>query len=259
MKVGSSGGPIRPSPASGTASTSRVGAVGRTSAINAYGQGDQVSQPRAIEDRIEILGLNPADLSPRVKETMMMLLEEVDGLKRQLETTNQRLREMEDLADMDPLLPIRNRRAFVRELQRMMSFAERYGTPSTVMFVDMNDMKKINDEYGHDVGDQALFHVAQTISDNIRGTDVVGRLGGDEFGVILAQADEAIGSEKAAMLANTLTTTPLDLEDGTQIGIRLAYGTYTFRSVEEPADALEKADKAMYAHKKEMKGEENIR
>ena len=260
MKVGSSGAPPRVSTSTKVTGPRRLDGVQRVGSMSAYGgTAEPVSALGEIEDRIEILGINPAELNPRVRDTLMMLMEEVDGLKRQLESTSARLREMEELADLDVLLPIRNRRAFVRELQRMMSFAERYGTPSTVMFIDMNDMKDINDKYGHEVGDQALFHLAQIVTENIRGTDIVGRLGGDEFGVILAQADEVIGQEKAAALANAILSTPMALESGDIINLKLAYGTHTFRGGEEAGAALEKADQAMYAHKKEIKGPEGIR
>jgi len=122
----------------------------------------------------------------------------------------------------------------------------------------LNDMKKINDTYGHEAGDQALFHVAKTLVEHVRGTDVVGRLGGDEFGIILAQADETVGMQKAAELAEVITKNPVTL-GGVSQKMSLAFGTYTFRSGDKPDDALDKADKAMYENKKEIKGEENIR
>ena len=140
----------------------------------------------------------------------------------------------------------------------MISFAERYGTPSTLMFIDLNDMKNINDKYGHDAGDKALFHVARLLVDNVRTTDVIGRLGGDEFGVILAQADENIGAVKAASLAEIISDNALEL-DGEMVPMSLAFGTYTFRSGDKPDDALDKADKAMYENKRDMKGADNAR
>jgi len=122
----------------------------------------------------------------------------------------------------------------------------------------MNDMKVINDQYGHDAGDKALLHLARLLIENVRGTDVVGRLGGDEFGVILAQADEKTGQEKAEALAEVIANSPVDLGDG-PYHLKMAYGTYTIRSDDEPHEALDKADKAMYAHKRDMKGEGNVR
>lgn len=199
-----------------------------------------------------MLGIPPEEMTERVQHAILSLMQEVDNLRQELDRTNRRLREMEDVADTDALLPIPNRRAFVRELSRMISFAERYGTPSTLMFIDLNDMKMINDKFGHEAGDKALFHVARLLVDNVRTTDVIARLGGDEFGVILAQADETVGAEKSKSLADIITNNPLTL-DGEQINMSLAFGTYTFRSGDKPDEAIDKADKAMYENKREMK------
>nr|WP_281500558.1 GGDEF domain-containing protein [Kordiimonas marina] len=184
---------------------------------------------------------------------------EVDNLRKELDRTHRRLRELEDVADTDALLPVPNRRAFVRELNRMISFAQRYGTPSTLMFIDLNDMKQINDKYGHETGDKALLHVAQLLTENVRSTDVVGRLGGDEFGVILAQADEEVGQMKADTLTKLIAEHPFHTPGGDEIRMSLAYGTYTFRQGDQPDEALDRADKAMYAHKKDLKGDQEPR
>lgn len=229
--------------------------VRRTSATGSVSTTDGV---RDVQDTVQITAIPPEEMTPRVQQAIMSLMQEVETLRNELEATNRRLREMEDVADTDTMLPIPNRRAFIRELNRMISFAQRYGTPSTLMFIDLNDMKYINDTYGHAAGDKALFHVARTVSDNVRDTDVVGRLGGDEFGIILAQADEAVGAQKAETLAKMITESPLNI-DGHDINLKLAYGVYTFRSGDEPQDAIERADQAMYENKRSIKGEDNIR
>ncbi len=246
MKVTSTPGVVRTAPTKPTKRTERTGTATSSSA------------PRRIEDTVQVLGIPPEEMTARVQQAIMGLMEEVDSLRRDLDATQRRLREMEDTADTDVLLPVPNRRAFVRELNRMISFAERYGTPSTLMFIDLNDMKKINDTYGHEAGDQALHHVARLLVEHVRGTDVIGRLGGDEFGVILAQADENVGAQKAQELATLISQHPITFGDE-QVRMSLAFGTYTFRSGDEPQDALNKADQAMYENKKEIKGEGNIR
>lgn len=246
MKVSSTPGIVRTAPTSRVRRTDKADSATSTSA------------PRNIQDTVQVLGIPPEEMTARVQKAILGLMEEVDSLRRELDHTNRRLRDMEDMADTDAMLPIPNRRAFVRELNRMISFAERYGAPSTLMFIDLNDMKKINDTYGHEAGDKALFHVARIVTENIRGTDVVGRLGGDEFGVILAQADEAVGAQKAQELADAIHNNPLEIGTET-IHMTMAFGTYTFRSGDQPDEALDKADKAMYEHKKEIKGEGNVR
>lgn len=237
----------RPS-VSGPAKIQKTEKVDRQKASSAYGS----AHARTIEDTVEILGIPSAELTPKVRSAITALMSEVDRLRTELSTTNNRLRELEDLADLDTLLPIANRRAFVRELNRMISFAERYGTPSTLIYIDMNDLKKINDTYGHDAGDAALKHIARTIKDNIRGSDTLARLGGDEFGVLLAHAGENSGTEKAVNLSEIVSQTPFHLSGETHY-LNYAYGTYTFRGDDSAEGVLDQADRAMYERKKAMK------
>ena len=79
-----------------------------------------------------------------------------------------------------------------RELSKVVSFTERYGGGASLNYVDVNELKTINDTYGHAAGDEALLTVAKRLLEQVRETDVVGRLGGDEFGVILAQTDKSL-------------------------------------------------------------------
>ncbi|WP_247118598.1 GGDEF domain-containing protein [Kordiimonas marina] len=229
------------------------------SGVSGAGGATEASAPRAIDDVVQIQAIPPEEMTPRVQQAIMSLMAEVDNLRKELDRTHRRLRELEDVADTDALLPVPNRRAFVRELNRMISFAQRYGTPSTLMFIDLNDMKQINDKYGHETGDKALLHVAQLLTENVRSTDVVGRLGGDEFGVILAQADEEVGQMKADTLTKLIAEHPFHTPGGDEIRMSLAYGTYTFRQGDQPDEALDRADKAMYAHKKDLKGDQEPR
>ncbi|SLN35678.1 GGDEF domain-containing protein [Oceanibacterium hippocampi] len=205
---------------------------------------------RDINDVTTILGIPENELTPKVRDAIMTLMREVDTLRSELDRSNKRLGEMEKLADLDSLAAIYNRRAFVRELTRLIAFADRYGEAGTasLVYFDVNNFKAINDTYGHAVGDEVLKSVAGTIVDNVRRSDVVGRLGGDEFGVILVQAEGARAQEKATFLVDSVRQNKY-LHDGTEIEIELSFGVYTFRPGDEPAAALAAADEAMYAHK----------
>ena len=110
----------------------------------------------------------------------------------------------------------------------------------------------INDTYGHGAGDAVLERVAKRLSEEVRESDIVGRLGGDEFGVILSHADNATAVEKAQMLAQRIRSSPVTW-DGHTIALDVAYGIYSFRQGENAQQALEAADKAMYSHKNDMK------
>jgi diguanylate cyclase (GGDEF)-like protein len=206
-----------------------------------------------VEDTTSLMGIPETELTPKVRQALMELFEEVAKLREELKRSKLRLGDLERLANEDSLVPISNRRAWVRELSRIIAYAQRYQIPSSVIYVDLNDMKAINDKYGHAAGDAALKHVAQALVDNVRESDVVGRLGGDEFGVILVQADAQKAAIKAAGLVAVISKTPLVWESQ-QIPITVAYGAHTFTGDEDAAATLNAADEAMYANKQGRPG-----
>jgi len=190
----------------------------------------------------------PEELTEKVRETIRALIGEVDSLRREVEQKNARILELERLADTDPMLPVANRRAFVRELERAMSYTERYNVPASLLFFDMDGLKQINDNHGHTVGDMALLHMAEVLSRNVRASDLIARLGGDELAIILTHADETHARVKAEMLAACLQDAPLML-DGEALHISASVGVYTFKPGETPEELLRKADAAMYRQK----------
>ena len=147
-----------------------------------------------------ILGIPDSEMTPRVQTAIMSLLSEVDDMRKEMELAHRRISELEHLADMDSLISISNRRSFVREMTRMISYSERYGINSSLIYIDMNDLKTINDTHGHAAGDAALKELANIITLNLRDSDIFGRLGGDEFGIILPKANEKNAQLKAAQL-----------------------------------------------------------
>src|SRR5438128_496589 len=134
--------------------------------------------------------LSPETLSPELRDAVTKLAGERDRLREELARARARIASLERLADEDSLTPVANRRAFVRQLRRMIALTHRYGVPAAIVYFDVNQMKEINDRHGHPAGDAALRHLAEVLRDNIRSSDIVGRLGGDEFGVLLAHTDE---------------------------------------------------------------------
>jgi diguanylate cyclase (GGDEF)-like protein len=208
--------------------------------------------PSPIEETVLLAGVPESEMTPRVRQALMGLLGEVDRLRRDLDESRNRIAFLERLADEDSLMPIANRRAFVRELSRMMAFAQRYGTPASVVYFDLDGLKAVNDEHGHAAGDAALQHIAQILVDSVRNTDVVGRLGGDEFGVLLVQTDEETAIRKADSLAASIVAQPLLWQDKL-IALSAAYGTHSFHGNENAAEALAAADRAMYERKKKRR------
>jgi diguanylate cyclase (GGDEF)-like protein len=210
------------------------------------------SPAAAAGDMVNIAGIAEAELTPNVRRALAMLMAEVEQLRRQLEDTRQRIGYLEKIADEDPLMPVVNRRAFVRELTRMMAYAKRYGVATSIVYFDINNMKQVNDAYGHSAGDAVLLAVAKVLLDNVRTADVVGRLGGDELGVVLVQTDQALAEHKAAELAALIAAHEVKWE-GHTIRVGVAYGIHAFAQEDSAGAVIEAADRAMYQSKIQTK------
>lgn len=173
---------------------------------------------------------------------------EIARLRAEVTRLEQQVAALEILADRDPLTTIYNRRAFLRELHRVVGFCERYQSTAAVVFFDMDAFKDINDTHGHAAGDAALQAVAATLAGQVRESDVVGRLGGDEFAVILVQVDRAAALSKATRLKQQIEASPA-IHDGRAVPLRVSYGLRMFEPGVTPADLLAGADAAMYLNK----------
>lgn len=176
------------------------------------------------------------------------MLTEIDRLRGETERLRNRIRELEALADSDPLLPLFNRRAFGRELARAISLAERYDEALSVIFFDLNGFKAINDSHGHAAGDAVLAHVADLLRGHVRDSDIVGRLGGDEFGVILLRSDLESARAKAAQLADLIQSSPAAIGEATH-RVGAAWGACAHVKGESAEALLDRADAEMYAGK----------
>jgi diguanylate cyclase (GGDEF)-like protein len=196
-----------------------------------------------------VLGIPEAEFTPKVRDAVMGLMNEVDSLRRELAGTKSRLDEMEKAADQDGMLPLLNRRAFVRELTRYISLTGRYNTPASLIYFDLNHLKQTNDTLGHAAGDAVLVHFAEVLQAHTRDSDCVGRLGGDEFGVLLSHADQEKALKKADLLAAALEASPT-IWNGNTIPVSFAYGAFELKSGDSADTAMARADQAMYAHKK---------
>ena len=203
-------------------------------------------------DSASVMGIPEPELTPKVRQAIMTLMQKVEGLRAEVERVNSRLAHMERLADEDTLVLIPNRRAFVREMGRAISYNERYAAVSSLVYFDLNDFKRINDEYGHATGDAALLHVASALSDNLRESDMLGRLGGDEFGVILSHTNAEQALVKGHQLAQAIMATPVE-HGGAKFTMSASYGITTFKKGQSAQQAMDAADRAMYVQKNALK------
>src|SRR6478736_3051495 len=132
------------------------------------------------------------------------LVEEIGRLRAMIATLQERVEQLDRLAHQDSLIELPNRRGFLRELDRLIDRAARYGEQAAMLFVDIDGLKMINDSFGHRAGDEALIQVANLLSKGVRHSDVVARIGGDEFGILLENANEESAHETAARLVDLI-------------------------------------------------------
>jgi diguanylate cyclase (GGDEF)-like protein len=155
------------------------------------------------------------------------------------------------LASRDSLTGLLNRRVLEHIVKREFDRAVRYRTPLTVVFLDVDDFKMVNDRYGHDAGDIVLKYVATQLLSMTRASDVVARFAGDEFIIILPNtpADEACGF--ATRMQTFFISHPLDFE-GAPIRISVSYGlSHLEDGAYDAISLLKKADKMLYRAKME--------
>lgn len=198
-------------------------------------------------DRVQIFNIPAAEMTAAVKAALAALASELDALKSEVGRLKARLAEAEGLADLDVLTAAFNRRAFVREMSRVRTFGDRYGFAAALVYFDLDGFKSINDRLGHAAGDTALRAVADTLLAKVRQGDVVGRMGGDEFAVVLAQADHATAIAKAASLADAIEADPALAALGS---LRVSYGVSEIAPDSDPEAVIAAADRAMYETKR---------
>ncbi len=200
-------------------------------------------------DHVEVLGLSDAELTPAVQSALAALMVELQALRGEAQRLKARLAEAEAAADEDPLTSARNRRAFMRELARVAAYARRYGAQASLVYVDVDGLKALNDRFGHAAGDAALKAIADRLASHVRASDTVGRMGGDEFAVLLANADLAAAEAKAAALARLVAAEPLRL-NGQLAPLRISWGASQIDPTKAPEALVAEADAAMFAMKR---------
>lgn len=188
----------------------------------------------------------PASGEPQL---VTQLMAELDRLRAELAETQGALAHWQARADEDPLLPLLNRRGFVRELDRALAYAKRYGGSGALLVLDLDGFKAVNDRYGHAAGDRALSVFAERLLASVRRSDVVGRLGGDEFAVLLHHATVAQAEAKLARLAAALAAEPV-VYDSYRFVLGVSGGAVTLAPDVTAEALLAQADAAMYAHKR---------
>lgn len=207
---------------------------------------------RPSDALINALGLDLSLVGKRAAAAIRALSDEVVVLQEEVGQLQDQLASAETEADIDTLVPVYNRRAFERELNREIAVGGRYGTPLSLVFIDLDKFKLVNDRFGHPAGDAALIKVGEILNTHTRETDLVGRLGGDEFGVVLTHAEVADCENKARELATKIAALVVrDSQDESlpPVQVGASYGVAKWVNGVTAAELIAAADQAMFAMK----------
>jgi diguanylate cyclase (GGDEF)-like protein len=195
---------------------------------------------------------------PPSRAIVMRLAAEVDALAAQLEDSRARIADLETRVDVDPLTDTLNRRGVERELKRSLAYAKRYGAGAALVYADLDGFKAVNDRHGHNAGDAVLKAVAAALVRHVRASDVVARIGGDEFVILLWNVQGAAAATKAAALEAAVYATPVRWGSSTLV-VGASAGVTLLGALDTPAEVLGRADAAMYARKAERRGTASAR
>ena len=177
------------------------------------------------------------------------LVSENEALSSEIARLRLRVLELERAADTDPLVPVYNRRAFMREVARAQTVNARYDMLSSIVFFDLNGFKSINDRFGHGIGDELLLKTGKVLLEGVRDCDMVARLGGDEFGILLFKSDPRTAHAKASALACRIADQHVEMPTG-NVSVTAAWGVAPCEADDTPEQVLARADRAMYMAKK---------
>lgn len=174
--------------------------------------------------------------------------DEIKRLRAEVKRLKARVGELDDLANTDPLVQLPNRRSFETSLERLVGRVERYGESASMIFIDVDGLKRINDGLGHKAGDEALVAIAEILKGSVRKSDFVARLSGDEFGILMSHADELTAWNMGLRIVQMAVDADFTYR-GKKVPLSVAVGVAQVQSGDTPEEVVLRADQAMYAVK----------
>lgn len=172
------------------------------------------------------------------------------GLKRLFQLMHAHELELEKLADTDFLTGLNNRRYFMQKVAQELTRVRRYPSRFSLLMLDIDFFKRVNDTYGHHIGDIVLQNVANYCQKTLRGVDILGRIGGEEFAVFLPESDAEKAWEVAERLRQGIADTQLTRVGDNAIHVTVSIGLVSADDAIYSLDELlDRADQALYAAK----------
>jgi diguanylate cyclase (GGDEF)-like protein len=168
------------------------------------------------------------------------------SLSYRLQLANKRL---QALSETDPLTQTLNRRKFMEVAERELALAERHCYPTSVVLIDFDDFKQVNDRYGHAAGDHALVSTINVMKEMIRESDILARFGGEEFILLLPHTVREGAHSLAKRMLERVAAAIIEVEEG-QLNITLSAGVVTCETSRTPLDVMmSRADELLYESK----------
>jgi diguanylate cyclase (GGDEF)-like protein len=237
---------------------------------------------RSLESNVDENGVILRDIPVESRDEIGELARRFNGMRAQLNAANDQLRgrveasdrelrkaydrllhqqseleasnmELEQLTLTDPLTGLGNRRAFQEAVDHDVALFRRHGDPASLLILDLDAFKRINDTHGHDAGDRLLQRFAQLLQQRVRATDLACRLGGEEFAVVLRRSGHNDATAIAEALRQAVEAMAVELEDGTRVAITVSIGVASLSLDEDLTTTralCRAADQAMYASKR---------
>jgi diguanylate cyclase len=215
----------------------------------------KISEATNITDLSEVVGEllrethNTRETARRTGTELTQLREQVDSANQKIEQLQHDLDAASQLVRHDPLTGVLNRKGLDEALTREIAFLSRKNSQLCVALLDIDNFKQINDAHGHTVGDDALRHLARTVSETLRPQDIVARYGGEEFVILLPDTAPEEANTAIVRLQRELTRR-IFCADCKRVLITFSAGVALFNPEETPEEAIIRADKAMYAAKR---------
>ncbi len=181
-------------------------------------------------------------------EGAILHFHDITALKDTEKKLSDAYEQLKEIAGTDPLTGLLNRRSFFEQAGRELTRSRRNGSPFSMILIDLNNFKVVNDNIGHLAGDDVLRATATSLVELSRGGDIVGRYGGDEFVVMPFQADEFHALELAKRFVSTI---PLRINNSPEKSVTLSIGIVVYDGSDGTSleEVFDRADKAMYASK----------
>ena len=205
------------------------------------------------EDKVQGLDLGADDYITKPFQYPELLAriraaKRIVDLQKELRETNKRL---ELLSITDGLTKLYNHRHFQDELARAFEESARYQRPLSLAIIDLDFFKKVNDTYGHAIGDEVLKAVAQMFQASIRSTDLAARYGGEEFAVMMPETDLDDGIAFAEKIRSLVETTSIETQAGSiSVAVSIGVSTVPHPKIHSAKELIVSADKALYRAKK---------